>query len=370
MVSFNIFLLLGVGSTILLIIIASFFFFKKIKKWKRPSRCKDELVPTEVNSSQTPTDVDQPSLVFENDKKFFFEAFSLTRNIFAGAFTDNSRVEFDDQIRENLETVLLSADIGVSTTDWILSEMDNKLKIEKNFSLEKSKATLRAILEEIAASVGKPLVFSEQRRPFVILVIGVNGVGKTTTIGKLAHRLTNEGKRVMLAAGDTFRAAAVEQLIHWASLTGADITFQSSGTDSASVIFDSVNSAIAKKCDVVIADTAGRLQTKTHLMSELSKIKRVLGKLEIDAPHEILLVLDSTTGQNAISQTREFVNTLKPTGLVMTKLDGTAKGGVLFSLAKQFELPIRYIGLGENANDLKVFDSKDFVNAILPSSVV
>jgi len=209
-----------------------------------------------------------------------------------------------------------------------------------------------------------PLQIPEQDKPFVILVVGVNGAGKTTTIGKLAKRLQTQGHSVMLAAGDTFRAAAVEQLQTWGERNNIAVVAQHTGADSASVIYDALQSAQAKGVDVLIADTAGRLHTKSHLMDELKKVKRIMGKLDESAPHEVLLVLDAGTGQNALSQARLFNETVTLTGLALTKLDGTAKGGVIFALARQFGIPIRYIGIGEGIDDLQDFDAENFVNAL------
>ena len=221
--------------------------------------------------------------------------------------------------------------------------------------------------EELAAllkPVEQPLVVDNGKRPFVILVVGVNGVGKTTTIGKLAKKLQLEGKKVMLAAGDTFRAAAVEQLQVWGERNKIAVIAQHTGADSASVIFDAVQAAKARGIDVLIADTAGRLHTKDNLMEELKKVRRVMGKLDETAPHEVLLVLDAGTGQNAINQTKQFNQSVELTGLALTKLDGTAKGGVIFALAKQFGTPIRYIGVGEGIDDLRTFEADAFVNAL------
>jgi len=214
-----------------------------------------------------------------------------------------------------------------------------------------------------------PLVPHSAQLPFVILMVGVNGVGKTTTIGKLARHFQHDGRSVVLAAGDTFRAAAVEQLKTWGERNDVPVIAQGSGADSASVIFDALQSSRARGIDVLIADTAGRLHTQGGLMDELAKIRRVLAKLDADAPHEVLLVIDGTTGQNAINQVRQFRQAIGVTGLVVTKLDGTAKGGVVFALAKEFGLPIRYVGLGETADDLRVFDAAAFVDGLLPASL-
>jgi fused signal recognition particle receptor len=228
---------------------------------------------------------------------------------------------------------------------------------------------LRSDLVALLEPVAQPLHIDAAIKPFVILMVGVNGVGKTTTIGKLARRLQSQHRSVVLAAGDTFRAAAVEQLRTWGERNGVPVIAQGSGADSASVIFDALQSAQSKQMDVLIADTAGRLHTQSGLMDELAKIRRVLGKLDANAPHEVLLVIDGTTGQNAINQTRQFRAAIGVSGLVVTKLDGTAKGGIVFALAKEFSLPIRYVGLGESADDLREFDPAAFVDALLPASI-
>ena len=217
--------------------------------------------------------------------------------------------------------------------------------------------------------MAKPLEFDRSKRPFVILTVGVNGVGKTTTIGKLARRYKDEGRSLMLAAGDTFRAAAVAQLQAWGERNGVAVIAQGQDADPASVAFDAMQAATARGVDVLIADTAGRLHTQQGLMAELGKIRRVIGKLDPDAPHEVLMVIDGTTGQNAISQVRQFNAAVNVTGLVVTKLDGTAKGGVVFALAREFGIPIRYAGIGEGPEDLRVFDAEAFVDALLPDSL-
>ena len=223
---------------------------------------------------------------------------------------------------------------------------------------------LRELLAGLLRPVEQPLVIDKTRQPYVILVVGVNGVGKTTTIGKLAKRLQNEGNKVMLAAGDTFRAAAVEQLQVWGQRNNVPVIAQHTGADSASVIFDAVQAAQSRKIDVIIADTAGRLHNKDHLMDELSKVKRVMAKLDVSAPHEVLLVLDAGTGQNAVNQAQQFIDAAGVTGIALTKLDGTAKGGVIFALSKKFGLPVRFIGVGEGIDDLQPFAAEPFIQAL------
>ncbi|MGK9066872.1 signal recognition particle-docking protein FtsY [Stutzerimonas chloritidismutans] len=270
----------------------------------------------------------------------------------------------DDDLLDELETRLLTADVGVEATTAIMQNLTRRVSRKE---LADSGALYKALQEELAGllrPVEQPLQIDASRTPFVILVVGVNGVGKTTTIGKLAKKLQLEGKKVMLAAGDTFRAAAVEQLQVWGERNNIAVVAQHTGADSASVIFDAVQAAKARGIDVLIADTAGRLHTKDNLMEELKKVRRVMGKLDETAPHEVLLVLDAGTGQNAINQTKQFNQAVELSGLVLTKLDGTAKGGVIFALAKQFGTPIRYIGVGEGIDDLRTFEADAFVDAL------
>ncbi len=270
----------------------------------------------------------------------------------------------DDDLLDEIETRLLTADVGVEATSAIVQNLTQKVARKQ---LADADALYKSLQEELAAllrPVEQPLKVQAQNKPYVILVVGVNGAGKTTTIGKLAKKLQLEGKKVMLAAGDTFRAAAVEQLQVWGERNQIPVIAQHTGADSASVIFDAVQAAKARGADVLIADTAGRLHTKDNLMEELKKVRRVIGKLDGDAPHEVLLVLDAGTGQNAISQAKYFNQSVELTGLALTKLDGTAKGGVIFALAKQFNIPIRFIGVGEGIDDLRTFEAEPFVKAL------
>lgn len=273
------------------------------------------------------------------------------------------RKTIDDELLEDIETRLLTADVGVEATAVIIQSLTQKVARKQLTDADALYKSLQAELAAMLKPVEAPLVITP-KKPFVILVVGVNGAGKTTTIGKLAKKLQLEGKKVMLAAGDTFRAAAVEQLQVWGERNKILVIAQHTGADSASVIFDAVQAAKARNIDVLIADTAGRLHTKDNLMEELKKVRRVIGKLDADAPHEVLLVLDAGTGQNAISQAKQFNQTVQLTGLALTKLDGTAKGGVIFALAKQFGLPIRYIGVGEGIDDLRTFEAEPFVQAL------
>ncbi len=272
--------------------------------------------------------------------------------------------EIDDEVMEDLENALLVADVGIEATSEIIDNLSARIKRNE---LADGRAVVGALKAELAGLLEpseQPLAIDSAHKPFVILVVGVNGVGKTTTIGKLARRYRDEGKSVMLAAGDTFRAAAVEQLQAWGERHGVPVIAQKTGSDSASVLYDALQAATARKADVLIADTAGRLHNKDNLMDELKKVVRVMGKLDPTAPHETLLVLDAGTGQNALSQASTFQSVVNVSGLALTKLDGTAKGGIIFAICKQTGLPLRFIGVGEAAEDLRTFNSKDFVNAL------
>ncbi|WP_340614000.1 signal recognition particle-docking protein FtsY [Xenorhabdus thailandensis] len=271
--------------------------------------------------------------------------------------------KIDDDLFEELEEQLLIADVGVETTRKIIANLTAHASRKELKDAEALYSKLKEEMSTILAKVDKPLEI-ESKSPYVILMVGVNGVGKTTTIGKLARQYHSQGKSVMLAAGDTFRAAAVEQLQVWGERNKIPVISQHTGADSASVIFDAIQSAKAKGIDVLIADTAGRLQNKSHLMEELKKIVRVMKKLDEDAPHEIMLTLDASTGQNAVSQAKLFHEAVGLTGISLTKLDGTAKGGVIFAIADQFEIPIRYIGVGEGIEDLRPFKADDFIEAL------
>ena len=271
----------------------------------------------------------------------------------------------DEALLEELETLLLMADVGIDSTRSIIEELTSQLDRQALKDGEALRDALHEILLNKLSESEACIDFNIQDKPFVLFVVGVNGVGKTTTIGKLASRLKGEGKSVMLAAGDTFRAAAVEQLQVWGERNQVPGIAQHTGADSASVVFDGIAAAKSRGADIIIADTAGRLHNKSNLMEELKKVKRVAGKLDDAAPHEILLVLDAGTGQNAVSQMAEFDQVVGITGIALTILDGTAKGGVIFSLADKFSVPIRYIGVGEELDDLQPFNAKEFVNALL-----
>lgn len=269
----------------------------------------------------------------------------------------------NDDLLEEIETQLLVADIGVDATREIIAKLTERLNRKELKNPESVISALKQCLHDILNQSSKPLQ-TQANSPFILLVVGVNGAGKTTTIGKMANHFRKQGKKVMLAAGDTFRAAAVEQLQTWGERNQIPVVAQQTGADSASVIFDAVASAKAKKMDILIADTAGRLHTQTNLMEELKKVKRVIGKLDDSAPHEVLLVLDAGTGQNALSQATEFSQAVNVTGIALTKLDGTAKGGVIFAIAKKLNIPIRFIGVGEGIEDLKEFKSEEFIEAL------
>ena len=271
----------------------------------------------------------------------------------------------DASILEELETRLISADVGVEATERILEDLRRRVARQELADVEALIAALRQSIAEILRPCARPLVIDAGRRPFVILVVGVNGSGKTTTIGKLARRCTDEGKSVLLAAGDTFRAAAVEQLKVWAERSGAAFAAQATGADPGAVVFDALQAARARGSDVMLADTAGRLHSQSHLMEELKKVKRVLQRVDPSAPHEVLLVLDANQGQNALAQARQFGEAVGVTGLVLTKLDGTARGGIVIAIAQQLKIPIRYIGVGEASEDFGEFDADAFAAALV-----
>lgn len=275
--------------------------------------------------------------------------------------------KLDEALLDELETVLLTADVGVAATTTLIEDFRRRMAAREFADAVALTRGLRREMTKMLTPLARPIDFAAPHGgPFVLMVVGVNGVGKTTTIGKLAQHLKREGARVMLAAGDTFRAAAVEQLRIWGERNDVPVLAQTGGADSASVIFDAVSAARARGVDVLIADTAGRLHTQAGLMDELGKIRRVIAKLDSSAPHEVLQVIDGTTGQNAISQVRQFREIAGVTGLVVTKLDGSAKGGVLFALAREFGLPVRFVGIGESLEDLRPFDPAAFVEGLLP----
>ncbi|AUO26125.1 MULTISPECIES: signal recognition particle-docking protein FtsY [unclassified Pseudomonas] len=332
-----------------------------------PAPVVAEPVPVAVAA---PAVIEEPAVPAETGKTGFFARLKQGLSKTSASIGEGMASLFlgkktiDDELLEDIETRLLTADVGVEATAVIIQSLTQKVARKQLTDADALYKSLQAELANMLKPVEAPLIIDTQKKPFVILVVGVNGAGKTTTIGKLAKKLQLEGKKVMLAAGDTFRAAAVEQLQVWGERNKIPVIAQHTGADSASVIFDAVQAAKARNIDVLIADTAGRLHTKDNLMEELKKVRRVIGKLDADAPHEVLLVLDAGTGQNAISQAKQFHQTVQLTGLALTKLDGTAKGGVIFALAKQFGLPIRYIGVGEGIDDLRTFEAEPFVQAL------
>ncbi|AMF95806.1 signal recognition particle-docking protein FtsY [Vibrio fluvialis] len=330
-----------------------------------------ELAEAEVEIEEDIPVAAQPERIQEQEKptESFFARLkrSLSRtkaNIGAGFFGLFKGKKIDDDLFEELEEQLLVADVGMDTTLKIIESLTEKSSRQQLRDGEALYGLLKEEMAEILSKVEQPLVVDSSKTPFVILMVGVNGVGKTTTIGKLAKQFQAQGKKVMLAAGDTFRAAAVEQLQIWGERNNVPVIAQHTGADSASVIYDAIEAAKARGVDVVIADTAGRLQNKANLMEELRKIVRVMKKIDDSAPHEIMLTLDAGTGQNAISQAKLFSDVAPLTGITLTKLDGTAKGGVIFAIADQFQIPIRYIGVGEGIDDLRPFATQEFIDAL------
>ena len=312
----------------------------------------------------------EPSAEQDTAQPGFFERLKLglarSRSTFSDGLADLvlGKKKIDDDLLEELETLLLTADVGVDTTQRIIDDLTDRVKRKTLSDPAALSEVLQAQLVEILKQCECPVVEPQPGKPQVILMVGINGAGKTTTIGKLAKKLQNDGQKVMLAAGDTFRAAAVEQLQTWGERNNIPVIAQATGADSASVIFDALQAAQARGMDVLIADTAGRLHTKDNLMDELSKIARVMKKLDEDAPHEVMLVVDAGTGQNAINQAEQFFKAVGLTGITLSKLDGTAKGGIVFAIAERVGVPIRFIGVGEGIDDLRPFDAEEFVKAL------
>lgn len=330
-----------------------------------PAPAEIETVSTDAKTDATESvDTDEPA-----DKDKFFtrlkRGLSRTKGNIGSGFKNFFRGKhIDDELFEELEEQLLIADLGVATTTRIIDNLTQQASRKDLKDAEALYDILKKDMAELLHKVDEPLVIDSNNKPHVILMVGVNGVGKTTTIGKMAKKFQGEGKSVMLAAGDTFRAAAVEQLQVWGDRNGIPVVAQHTGADSASVLFDAMQSATAKDVDVLIADTAGRLQNKAHLMEELKKVVRVMRKHDATAPHEIMLTIDAGTGQNALSQAELFKEAVGLTGITITKLDGTAKGGVIFAVADKFEIPIRFIGIGEGIDDLRTFNSEEFIEAL------
>jgi len=338
---------------------------------------------TESLSESDNTEIDpsadiEPESSAEPKKAGFFTRLKKGLTKTRQSFTDSlatlvlGRKEIDDDLLDDLEMILLTADVGIDATDKIIQNLTQQVSRKELKDPEALITSLKSQLQDIIDPMSQPLDIdahlAKSEGPFVILMVGINGVGKTTTIGKLAKKYQLEGKSVMLAAGDTFRAAAVEQLQTWGERNNVPVMAQKTGADSAAVIFDAIQSAKAKKIDVLIADTAGRLHTQSNLMDELKKVKRVMSKIDESAPHEVMLVIDAGTGQNALNQAQQFQEAVDVSGITLTKLDGTAKGGIVFALAEQRQIPIRFIGVGESIDDLRAFDSKSFTEALFDQS--
>lgn len=311
-----------------------------------------------------PPENSHPGSFFDRVKK----GLSKTGNVLSSGIGNlvMGKKEIGKNLLDDLETRLLTADLGMDVTAEVMDELTRQVARKELDDGDALYRALRKILQSNLARIEQPLTLDRKHQPYVIVVVGVNGVGKTTTIGKLAKYFQGQGKSVLLAAGDTFRAAAVEQLQVWGERNHIAVVAQHTGADSASVIFDAIQSAKAKQVDVVIADTAGRLHNKDNLMEELKKVIRVIRKLDETAPHEVLLVLDAGTGQNALSQAQQFRQAVDVSGIVLTKLDGTAKGGIIFALGKKLGIPVRFIGVGESVDDLQPFCAADYVAALLP----
>jgi len=336
-----------------------FDFFKK-----KPAPPALEVTPEQVDELQaSPTEVpavEKTQSWSERLKQSLSKTRKQLGNQLASLFGGG---KIDAEVYEELETILITSDVGVNATKNLLADIKNRVKVQSLDDTVQLKVALKEAMSDLLTPLQKPLDTSGHK-PFVIMLAGVNGAGKTTSIGKLAHAFQAEGKSVLIAAGDTFRAAAREQLQIWGERNNVHVVSQTSG-DAAAVMFDAINSAIAKKIDIVLADTAGRLPTQMHLMDEIAKVKRVMDKALPGAPHEVLLVLDANTGQNAVTQVKTFDDALGVTGLVLSKLDGTAKGGVIAAIAEARPIPIRYIGIGEGIDDLRPFIAADFIDAMI-----
>lgn len=334
-----------------------------IKWFKREHKDGQVKQQLENDTNQAQAEAPQKPGVFSRIK----QGLSQTRQHFGDSIGRLllGKKEIDDELLEEIETILLRADLGIATTNSVITAIKDNLSRKKLADGNAVYSVLRQQLQQILSANAAPLLpKTTNNSPFVILVVGINGAGKTTTIGKLAKKYQEEGKTVMLAAGDTFRAAAVEQLQIWGERNQIPVVAQHTGADSASVVFDALQSAKSRGIDVLIADTAGRLHTQSNLMDELKKVKKVMKKIDSVAPHETLLVLDASIGQNALNQAREFNQAIGLSGIAMTKLDGTAKGGILFAIANELGIPFRYVGIGEGIDDLRVFDAAQFVSAI------
>lgn len=335
------------------------FGFKKKSKVepKTDPSVEDQNSAPSESTSETPT----------GSISSLSEKLARTRRGFSDHMADFflGKKDLDDNMLDELESTLLSTDVGIEATTEIIDRLQSSLTRKALTNAGALRLALTDIMQNILKPCELPLIINKTHSPYVILVVGINGAGKTTSIGKLAHHFKQQGHSVLLAAGDTFRAAAVEQLKEWGSRNDVPVVAQDTGSDPASVIFDAIQSATAKNIDVVIADTAGRLHTQSNLMDELEKIKRVMAKANDSAPHEVLLVMDAGFGQNALQQAQQFNEKLGLTGLAVTKLDGTAKGGILFAIASKLNIPIRFIGVGESVDDLRPFHAEEFVQALL-----
>ncbi len=342
------------------------FGFKKNK----PSSEKD-ILPAAEQVPQAERKPENPSVQKKGLLARLKAGLTRTRSGITDGLADLvlGKKAIDDDVLDEIETLLLTSDVGVEATQEIVSDLTGRIQRKQLADVDALFAALHEDMSAILAPSVQPLEIDTSAKPYVILMVGINGAGKTTTIGKLAKRFQSEGKSVMLAAGDTFRAAAVEQLQEWGKRNDVAVVAQHSGADSASVIFDAVQSAKSKGVDVLIADTAGRLHTQSNLMEELKKVRRVITKLDDTAPHEVMLVLDAGIGQNAVVQAEQFRDAVGVSGITLTKLDGTAKGGVIFAVAKRLGLPIRFIGVGEGIDDLRPFNADEFVEALLDREV-
>lgn len=341
-------------------------FGNKNKEKEREDKIEGNVIPQEtvneeVSSDSSAADDSEESTTLDEGlkktKRSFFEKLSR-------AIVGKSTV--DDDVLDGIEEALITSDVGIDTTSRIIERLEARVAKDKYLNTSELNSILKEEIAELlnVGSSTTPQTYDFTKKPYVIMVVGVNGVGKTTTIGKIASQLKSQGKKVILGAADTFRAAAVDQLTIWSERAGVDIVKQSMGSDPASVAYDTVQSAVSKDADVVLIDTAGRLHNKVNLMNELTKIRNVMSKVVPDAPHEVLLVLDGSTGQNAYQQAKEFTKATDVTALAVTKLDGTAKGGVVVGISDQFQIPVKFIGVGEKINDLKIFNKKDFIDSL------
>jgi len=340
-----------------------FNFFKKKKQLEQDIDIEADVSDT---SETLPSEISPPKEktgIFSRLKTGLSKTGSSLTEGLGNLFLGDKKI--DEDVLDELETRLLMADVGIESTTKIINDITDKVNRNELGDSETLMQNLFASMTQILRPVAKPLALDPTKQPTVVLMVGINGAGKTTTIGKLAKKFQNDGKKVMLAAGDTFRAAAVEQLQTWGERNDVPVIAQKQGSDSASVIYDAMEAARARNIDVLLADTAGRLHTQTNLMEELKKVKRVMQKIDLEAPHEIMLVVDASIGQNALAQAKEFNEALGLTGITVTKLDGTAKGGILFAIAEQTGIPVRFIGVGETIDDLQAFDAEQFTGALL-----